>query len=227
MALLLSLPLGAADLSLKPFTANYRLYKGGVHVADSELGLNHSGDLWRWYMSTKASGIYSLFSKRNPYSETTFFFSGSEPKLHNILVADASDEKKYETARFDWEQGKIEVLRKNQQQQLELNSSVYDYHSIHLLAASMSQLQQEYRLVDFYHKGKLLHSQLIYNGKGILELNGTEYQTNIFEQGIIGSDSIVKYIYDAKNPILPLRVESIQKGESSSILLLQQVNWNL
>lgn len=223
----LSAPLVASAETLRAFTAYYKVYKGGVQIANSELSLKQSNQLWSWRMSTRARGLYALFSKKNPYSETTFFLEGELPRLHNILVADRSDEKEYESARFDWEARKIEVLRKSKQQQLSISETVYDYQSIHLLAASMTRQQQTTRTVSFYRNGKLTISLLEYNGRSGFELNGREIMVDNYSQTISGSDSTIKYSYDSENPILPVRVERIKKGEASSILLLQKVDWQL
>ena len=227
VGLSLSVPFAASATELRAFTAQYKVYKGGVQIANSELSLKHSNELWSWRLSTKARGLYALFTRKNPYSETTFFLEGDLPRLHNILVTDRSDEKEYESARFDWESGKIEVLRKNKQQQLIISETVYDYQSIHLLAASMTRQQQTSRTVSFYRNGNLSISLLEYIGRSGFELNGREIMVDQYSQTISDSDSTIKYSYDSENPTLPVRVEHIKKDGSSSILLLQRVDWQL
>ena len=37
----------------------------------------------------------------------------------------------------------------------------------------------------------------------------------------------IKYYYDAENPLLPLRIEKLESGESPSVLSLQKVDWDL
>ncbi len=226
LALLTTLPAIAGESTLRPFTLHYKVYKSGVHVADTELSLQRSGDFWRWRMSSKASGIYSLFTNKNPYSETTFTLSDDRHQIHNILIADSNDKKRVETARFDWESGKLEVRYRGELKQLELMANVFDFHSIHLLAARMSRLNLKSELVDFYRRGRLEKSRLEYRGKGTLTLNKTEYQTNIFVHTGSQSKSKLTYLYDAKNPLVPIRIEKTKPGKSPTVMLLEKMEWH-
>ena len=220
-------PVSNAEVPLRSFSASYDLYQAGMHIANAELSLQNSGGLWRWRMSTRSRGIYSLFIKKNPYSETTFTQADNDIQLQRILVTDAADEKKNESANFDWNRGTIVVLRRGKQKQLPLDANVYDYHSIHLLTAAMQLQQQTSASVDFYVKGKLVKSIISYSGTGKVNINGESIDAHIYDQMMDQSNSKIRYYYDAGNPLLPLRIEKLESGESPSILSLQKVDWDL
>ena len=220
-------PVVGAEVPLRSFSASYDLYEGGMHIATAELSLRDSGGLWRWRMSTRSRGIYSLFINSRPYSETTFTQADYDIQLQRILVTDAADDKKNESANFDWTEGTIAVLRRGKQKQLPLDANVYDYHSIHLLTAAMQLRQQKNTTVDFYVKGKLVKSRISYSGTGKVNINGESIDAVIFEQMMVRSNSKIKYYYDAGNPLLPLRIEKLESGESPSLLSLQKVRWDL
>jgi hypothetical protein len=176
---------------------------------------------------TKARGIYKWFTSKQPYVETSFSRLENEFRLHEILIADRGSKKNLESARFDWIKGELEVMRKGKQRQLQLGDGVYDYQSIHLLAAAMNQQQLKTATVDFYRKGKLVKSRFVYSGQQPVEVNGKSVQANVYEQVVVRSKSKIKYYYDVDNPLLPLRIERLESGESPAVLTLRQVTWDL
>jgi hypothetical protein len=217
----------AAEVPLRAFTASYDLYKGNMHIAISEISLQREGQLWRWRTTTEAQGIYALLINIKPYSETTFIQAGDEIRIQQILITVPGDKKKHESASFDWDRGSVSVLRKGKHKQLALEAEVYDYHSIHLLAASMNIQQLDRATVDFYRKGKITRSELVYGGTGSIDIDGNTVNADIFEQMIVKSSSQLKYYYAAENPLLPLRLEKRKPGKSLITLTLRKVDWNL
>jgi len=223
LLLLSAVPAGyAAELSLAPFNASYDLHKGKRHIAVTELSLKAAGENWRWSSLTAARGVYAWFTRKRPYTETLFSRVDGEIRLIEILIADASKRKQQESANFDWDKGQMEVLRKGKRKRLPLTDAVYDYQSIHLLAAVMGQRQQAEMTVDFYRKGKLVESSLIYSGRHRLDLNGKSIDVDVYRQSIASSDTEITYYYDAANPLLPIRIERNEPGEKPVILTLRQ-----
>ena len=225
--LLLILPASVMADSLRAFSASYNLYRGGLHIANTELRLERAGDIWRWRLSTKARGVFSWFSRKHPQTETTFYQDENHVRLQQITISDSADEKKFENADFDWVNGQLNVLRKGKQKQLPLNGDVYDFQSIHLLAASMMRQQLKSTTIDFYHKGKLIKSRFVYGGKSLVDVDGRKIESNIYEQVITRSKAKIKYYYDAEHPMLPLRIETLESGKSASIMTIQTVDWTL
>ena len=217
----------AADFPLRPFSASYDLHKGRLHVANTKLKLKQTGELWRWTSHTVARGVYAWFARKQPYTETSFSRTDSEIRLSEILIADARNKKNAESARFDWVKGEMDVFRKGKRRQLQLQAGVYDYQSIHLLAATMSQQQLEEMTVDFYRKGKLVQSSLVYLGQQSVDINGQTLSANVYQQKLLKSSSRIKYYYDAQNPLLPLRIEKLESGDESTVLTLREVDWGL
>ncbi len=217
----------AADVPLRPLSASYDLHKGKRHIANTEIKLDRIGDYWRWSSLTTAHGIYAWFTRKQPYTETSFSQAGGEIWISEILITDARKKKNPEVARFDWNKGEMDVLRKGKREQLQLRAAVYDYQSIHLLAAVMGRQQLETTTIDFYRKGKLVKSELVYSGRQSLEISGQTRDANVYEQVTATSKSRIKYFYDAGNPLLPLRIERFETGEKPTILTLRQVDWGL
>ncbi len=227
LALSLIPPAYAADVPLRPFSASYDLLKGKRHIADTEIRLERAGEHWRWSSLTTAHGIYAWFTRKQPYTETSFSQSGGEFWISEILITDARKKKNPEMARFDWNKGEMEVLRKGKRKQFQLRAAVYDYQSIHLLAAVMGQQQLETTTIDFYRKGKLVKSELAYSGRQSLEISGQTRDANVYEQVVATSKSRIRYFYDTEKPLLPLRIEKLEAGEKPTILNLRQVDWGL
>lgn len=216
-----------AEISLRPFSAKYDLYHGGMYIAVSEHNLRRSGEHWRWSTLTTARSIYSWFTDERPYTETTFSQIECEILLREILIADAGSDRKTESARFNWDISELEVKRKGKQKQLQLAAPIYDYQSIHLLAAAMHQQRLDQQTIDFYRRGQLVKSRLSYNGSDKIDVNGKSVSAIVFEQVIVKSNSTIKYYYDAENPLLPLRIVKYKSGKKPSILKLRKVEWTL
>ena len=217
----------AAEVPLRSFTANYDLYKGGMHIAVSEISLQRVDQLWRWRTTTAARGLYTWLIDNKPYAETSFIQANDQIKIKQILHADPGDPEKNESASFDWARGSVEVLRKGKHKQLTLDTEVYDYQNIHLLAVSMRMQQLQEATVDFYRKGEVTRSTLVYSGKGNVEVNSKTVVAEIFEQTIGKSKTKMKYYYAVETPLLPLRVEKLKPGKSPVTLTLRKVNWGL
>ena len=227
LLMLLALPASASELKLRPFSASYDLYKGGMHVAITEFKLERSGSDWRFRLLTRARGVFSWFTDKQPFAETTFSVSDDEILLREIVAGDASADINDEAARFDWGASTVDVMRKGKRRQFELEGGVYDYQSIHLFAASMQQRQLKIATVDFYRNGKLDKAQVLYSGDKQVEVNGERIDANVFEQKLSRSTSKMRYFYDVENPVLPLRIEKHESGKSASVLALRDVEWGL
>lgn len=221
-----SLP-ARAEVPLRAFSATYSLYQGGMHVANTELSLQQMDDGWRWQMKTSARGIYALFVNKRPHAETHFIVDNNKFRLQQILVTDSNDQKNQESAQFDWNAGKIRVMRKGNRLELPLTNEVFDHQSIHFLAAAMLWQRQSSKSVDFYRKGRLSKSLFHFSGKGKVKLEDKSHEVNIFEQLIVRSNARLKYYYDAANPMLPLRIEKLESGESPTVMNLTRVDWVL
>lgn len=220
-------PAQAGDTQLQAYSASYDLHKGGMHLATSELSLQPLDELWRWRTTVKPRGIYSLLTSSSSFSETTFKQIDSDIRLQQVVVSDPANLDKFESASFDWDRGSIDVLRKGKQKQLELKTTVFDYNSLHLLAAMMREHHLDKTDFIFYRKGRLRTSTIIYLGETEVEINDEQVPAHIFEQTITKSKSRVKYYYDAAHPLLPLRIERFKSDESPAILTLREVEWNL
>ena len=215
----------AAEVPLRAFTASYELIKSGMKLGTTRLSLEPVEELWRWRVTTRARGIYSIFIRKKPYAETTFSHSYNQIRLQQIVIADEKNKDKYESASFDWESGQMQVIRKGKHTKVALTKGVYDYQSIHLLAASMQLQGLENTTVKFYRKGKLVDSSLVDLGEGSVKIGDKNIDARIFEQTITGSKSRVKYYYDLQNPLLPLLIESRKGDDSQGILKLREVQW--
>jgi hypothetical protein len=227
LSLMLSLGVSAraAEVPLRAFTAIYDLTAKGMNLGTTKLSLEPVKDLWRWRLTTKARGIYSVFIRKKPYTETTFSHNQDEIRLQQIKIADENDKDTYESARFDWNSGQIQVTRKGKHSSVALTTEVYDYQSIHLLAATMQLQDLENATVSFYRKGKLAKSSLIFRGEGSVKIDGKDIDARIYEHTIVGSKTKLKYYYDPKNPLLPLLIEGRRKDDRPSSLKLREVEW--
>jgi hypothetical protein len=222
---MMAIPAFATDIVLKPYQASYAVYRGGLNVANSELSLEQSGRYWRWRQSSKAKGVYALFSNKTLYSETTILRYNDRYKIHNVLFTEEGDDDGYENARFSWDSHTVDIQYKKKRYIETLPEDIYDSHSIHLLSASM--LIDNLQALEFtlYRKGKLQKSYLKQSAKSKLEINQKVFDVLVFEQTTAGSSAIMKYYYKPQEPLLPIKIERIKPNKKTTIMLLQSVEW--
>ena len=216
LALVLSFPALATEVPLQAFSASYDLYRGSLHVGTAELSLAPSDKQWRWQLSTRARGIYSLLTRKKPYSETAFKLEHGSIRLQSIEISDGKDGEKRESARFDWQTGQVKTMRKGKQGQLPLSAEVYDYQSVHLLAAAMQLRDSEEETVDFYRKGKIVKSTLSYTGEEIIKVGDNQIRARAYRQVVDRSSTVLRYFYRAEQPLAPVFIEN-RKGDKSPI----------
>ncbi len=217
----------ATEIPLRAFTASYNLYQGGMHVAHTELSLRREGDSWHWRMTTKPRSVYAWFIRKRPVNETRFARTTDGFRLLEISITDEKRPQQQEAASFDWANARLSVMRKGKRREIPLDRDVYDYQSIHLLAAQMTRDGLRGRSFDFYRKGNLVGAQINSAGTGHVLVQGKRLEANIYEQVTTRSRAKVKYYYDVDNPMLPLRIERLESGETSSLMTLREVNWKL
>ena len=215
----------ASETSLTSYQARYDLYRGSLNVANAELFLEKSGPYWRWRQISKPKGIYTLLSNNNLYAETTLLKLDNQYKIHNILITDEGDKDRYENARFNWDNNKVDIQYKNKRYPETLPGEVFDLHSIHLITARM--LKQKLPEYDFYfyRTGKLEKSHLKQTGKMTLEVNNKPINVLLFEQTIENSNLKMKYFYDPNRPLLPIKIERTKPGKTTTTMLLKSVEW--
>jgi hypothetical protein len=215
----------AAEVPLRAFTASYDLTTKGMNLGTTILSLEPVKELWRWRLTTRARGIYSMFIRKKPYFETTFSHNHDQVRLQQIVVGDENSKEIIESANFDWKNDQMRVLRKGKHASVALTTGVYDYQSIHLLAAAMQLQDLTNATASFYNKGKLVETRLIFRGMGSVKIGGKDIDARIYEQTTSGSKTRVKYYYDEKNPLLPLLIERRRADESPATLKLREVEW--
>ena len=227
LTLCLAAPSQAAntDHDLRAYSATYSVKGRGISLGTAGISLQPSGGMWLWRMTTQANAFVSLFTNNKPFSETTFTWDAEGMRLQKIRIADENDRKDVETARFDWEGGQMNVLRKGKQRQVQLSDEVYDLQSIHLRTAIMQAHQENESTFQLYHKGKLHESKLAYVGNESLRIGDREIDARVYEHSIIGSEKSLKYYYDAAKPTVPLLIVDRKSGKNRSELRLRKVDW--
>lgn len=212
----------ANEPPLHAFSASYDLYKGGRHVGITELRLERVDDHWQWSSLTRPRGVYAWFVRKRPVTRTRFGHHAGRLRLHEIVIADARRDEPEESAHFDWERGEMRVERKGKRRKLDLDDEVYDYQTVHLLAAGMQQRGQQQATIEFYRKGKLVESSIEYRGQERIEFDGKPLSASVFQQVVERSDATIRYYYDPANPLRPLRIETSEPGEKPALLRLRE-----
>lgn len=215
-------PVVSAEFPLIAFQANYELYYGKSKVANAQIKLSRSGDIWHWRLTTDPTGLLSLLTSKEPTSETIFSRVDGSHKIQSIRIAKGGDkDKQPETAQFDWNSRQVDMMRKGVQNIEPLAGDVYDYLSIHLLSAKMLDQDLQQAQVDFYYKGRLVKAELKQLGKARLELKDKVIDVMILEQSVEGSKTKSTYYYDPGTPYIPMKIETAKPGKTTTTMLFR------
>ncbi len=218
------LPAVAAEVQLTAFNANYKIYYGNLKVANAQIKLSRSGNTWQWRLTTDPTGLLALLTRKEPYSETFFSRLDGSFKIQNLTIAsDGEKDKQLETARFDWNGKRVDMLRKGKQKTQALSGDVYDHLTIHLLSAKMQEQGLKHASVDFYYKGRLVKAELRQVENAMLEINKKEVEVIVVEQTIAGSSTKSTYYYQPDSLYLPMKIKTVKPGKTSTTMLFQSL----
>ena len=215
-----------ADNSLSAFRASYDLFRNDKQVGESFFQIEMTNNRIGMQMITKPGGLYALITSQQPLNKSTLIRTAGDFRLSKVLISVNPNQDPVESAEFDWQRSLLTVNRAGRQQQQPLSEAVYDYLSIHWLAAQMILADADQYQLKFYRKGKLRDSTLTRSGPEILEIGEKKMETIAFEQSFTTSSRLLKYHYDKKNPWLPVRIERTRKGKKKTVLLLKSVVTN-
>jgi len=214
----------ADNNALMAFRARYDLYINDSRVAEVILQVEKTDHKLRWQMSTTPSGLYALFTSKRPYSESILTRTKGDFRLSSVRNSTGIKNTPQEAAVFDWQHFKLTVTRKNERTQLSLKNEVYDFLSIHWLAAQMSLANADNYQLTFYRKGKLIDSILTKTGDDSLIIGDKSVETVVFEQKFDGLSRRFIYYYNRLNPWLPLKIERYKKGKKTTVMLLTSID---
>ncbi len=217
----------AADDTLKAFQASYDLFKNEKLVGEAILQVEKSDNRLRWHMTTKPGGLYALITNKQPYSESILIRTKGDYRLSSVKNSTSMRDSPQEVANFDWQQSLLTATRKNKQVKRRLSRDVYDYLSIHWLAAQMSLADADQYELIFYRAGKLIKSTLTRTGTESLTIGNNTVPATVFEQNLEGSSRRFTYHYGQENLWLPLRIERNRKGRKATVMLLKSLEGNL
>ena len=151
LLLLLSLSFIATAQDLKPFKANYEVYRGDTFIAKSKFSLTQQNAFWVWSMTSKARGVFSLLTRKKPFAETRMEETANGLRLTQELHGDHPDKPARETTWFDHAHKTIFFTKGKKSEKLNLpDKDLYNYHSVHMLYPQLLQHPQGKLEVNFY-----------------------------------------------------------------------------
>lgn len=216
----------ANGVKLQAFEADYSLHIEGLHVGNSKITLAQSDNLWQWQTISKPRGVYKILSDKNPYSETRFALVDGRHLIQRLLLSDEGNKNFHETAHFDWQTRKAQVLRDKVTSVLTVDEDIYDYNSINWLAANMMNTGKTEQTVDFYIKGQIVKSIVKRLDNQDLKAAGQTISAWVYEQTTEINESRFKYYFDPAKPLLPIKIEKLKPDRKTSILLLKSATWH-
>jgi hypothetical protein len=214
--------LTALAQDIKPFKAEYKVFRGNSYIADSKLTLKKQQGEWIWRIDTKARGIYKWLTRKKPYIETRMQEIDHKLKLLLESSGDYPDKLPKWSSWFDHLGKFIYSMKGNKIKKQKLPEDVYNFHSIHLLYPQMMQHNEQQKTVNFFKKGKLLKSTLILEKN--VELSNKKQHTVVdkLTQKFDGSKKYFIYYYKGKT-LAPLKIEQINPGKDSSVMWRQNI----
>lgn len=204
-------------LTLSSFDARYHVYRGDIHVANSQFTLKKQQSEWVWSMNTRPRGIYSWLTRKKPFAETRLQDIEYD---YQILLERTGDYPQKPASRntwFDHTHKTLYSMNGKKISQLELPDNVYNYHSIHLLYPQMLEQNTDQITVNFYKKGKLQESTLELEQQVKLPSKKTTMIVDKVTHTFKDSNKTLIYYYQG-DTFAPLKIEHIKPGKDSSVM---------
>jgi len=214
---LLLTSISAQAITLSPFDVRYHVYRGNIHVANSQFSLKKEQSEWVWFMKTRPRGIYSWLTKKKPFTETRLQNDGNDYKLLLEKNGDYPKKPAKSNTWFDHANKTIYSMNGKQVSQLELPENIYNYHSIHLLYPLMLEQNTAQVTVYFYKKGKILEATLTLEKQVELPSKKDTMIVDKVTQVFKGSTKKMVYYYRG-NTLAPLKIEQIKPGKDTSVM---------
>ncbi len=205
---------------IKPFKAEYKVFRGNSYIANSKLSLQNQQGEWIWRIDTKARGIYKWLTRKKPYIETRMQKIGRKLELLLESSGDYPDKLPKWSSWFDHSGKLIYSMKNGKIKKQKLPEDVYNFHSIHLLYPQMLQRNEQQKTVNFFKNGKLLKSTLILEKNVELSNKKQRMVVDKLIQKFSGSKKYFIYYYRG-DTLAPLKIEQINPGKGTSVMWRQ------
>ena len=200
-----------------PFSARYHVYRGDIHVANSQFKLTKERSEWVWFMQTQPRGIYSWITRKKPFAETRMQKSGQTIQLLLERTGDYPKKAAKRNTWFDHANNTIYSMNGQQISKLEMPQDTYNYHSIHLLHPQMLEQDIQQITANFYKRGKLQETYLTLEKQVKLPSKKESFVVDKVVQTFKDSNQKMIYYYQG-NDLAPLKIEQIKPGKDSSVM---------
>ncbi len=219
--LILLLSIEGVASTLKPFQAQYNLYRGNSHVAEADYNLSFQNGLWTWTMNTRPTSFYRWLTRKEPFTQTQMMETSEGVQLLLQHQGDYALKLPEKSSWFDhsnhniyYKKGakvtKIEMVDRN-------NALIFDYHSIHLLYLQMLKNNLRQIKVNFYKRGRLVDSTLTLEKNVALKHQSTTLTVDRMTQEFGNSNRKMIYSY-LPNSLPPYKIEQIRKGKPKTVM---------
>lgn len=205
---------------LEPFDVHYQVFRNGTHMADASYKLSNRHGLWTWRMEMQPRGLYQLFTRKKPFTETQALITENGLKLISETAGDYQNRPARKASWIDHDQLRIYYASDKGQNKLAFSGDLYNHDTIHLLTSGFKQAQNDAVQTSLYHQGKIQEAGIDY------QLDISETFKNISISGnqitvrLDNSGKSMKYLYD-ETSLAPLKIEQQNKDDEKIVMIRQ------
>lgn len=206
-ALLLGVTIMAGADELKPFGASYAWIWHGLHVADSTLTLEKTGDTWSYRSKSEPRGIGKAFSER-PVQKSVLRVTdaGAQPLSYQASDGTTSTRRAI-NVKYDWDHGRLSGVYEDTPVDLPLKAGVQDDASVQV--AMMVELLRGRTPDRFQLLNKNAVREYRYTREGVATLQTPmgSIATVIYKSTREGSPRVTRFWCAPDRGYIPMRVE--------------------
>lgn len=207
----------ARAITISPFDVRYHVYRGDIHVANTQFSLTKQQFEWVWFMRTSPRGMYSWLTRKKPFAETRMQETEQDIQLLLEKTGNYPEKQAKRNSWFDHVNKKVYSMNGRVIRKLDLTENVYNYHSVHLLYPQMLEKDSLQMTINFYKRGKLLESTLILQKHIELPAKSGKMIVDKVTQTFKDSNKKMVYYYQGKT-LAPLKIEQITPGKDKSVM---------
>ena len=196
------------------FNATYSVSKGGLTLGEMKTSLSYQGNNYRYFKSSKSTGLVSWLSGDKITENTQGIFKGNLLEPNSYLYHHKSKRKdRKDQLRFINRQ-LVKGAYKGKAYEVKIPNGTIDRASLELALARDVAAKKKNLSYSVIERGKLKNYHLHRQGTEKIEVDDKEYQAIKLVVARKGSERKTTFWLAKELDYMPVKINHIEKGDS-------------
>lgn len=212
-----------ASTKIKPFTAQYDVYRNGLLIAHTVRALSNKKDVYEFKSSTELRGLASVFLSIKLQEESTLLLQQGNFYLRNYQY-NKKEKNKNESISIKYNSKKNNLYHSLTQQSHTIKKQQYDILSFSIGIMSDFMKNEPHKHYTILEKNKVRDYLLQISGKTHFTYQGKELEAFKLEQVKLPSRDQFTFWCAEKLQYLPIRIRKTETDGDEILMKLTHYN---